>query len=90
MANREMVIAGLKCIADGCVNACGSVNKCVRDVAKDAFELLEKDEPVKISARRRYDGSIVWICGECGQDLAPNNSLAKYCSNCGKAVKWSV
>ena len=40
MVKRETLIAGLKCIADGCPGICGSENKCAKAVAKDTLELL--------------------------------------------------
>ena len=41
------------------------------------------------NSRRGTNGfSLVWTCGKCGADLEPNNRKARYCSNCGQAVKW--
>ena len=56
----------------------------------DITDLLHEREPAKVTTRRipANGGSIVWTCGKCGADLAPNNAKAKYCSSCGKAVKW--
>ena len=45
MPDRGRVIGGLKCLADGCVEACESVNACASAVAKDALELLKEYEP---------------------------------------------
>ncbi len=46
--------------------------------------LLREQEPARVTTRRipANGGSIVWTCGKCGADLAPNNARAKYCSNC--------
>jgi len=54
--------------------------------------LLREQKPANVTTRRipANGGSIVWTCGKCGADLAPNNAKAKYCSACGKAVKWEV
>ena len=51
--------------------------------------ILKEQEAVKRTYRTGINGfSIIWTCGACGSDLHPNNAKAKYCSNCGKPVKW--
>ena len=52
-------------------------------------DALKEQEPIKRTCRTGINGfSIIWTCGACGSDLHPNNAKAKYCSNCGQAVKW--
>ena len=51
--------------------------------------LLEEQEPVKpikskLSFTHGFDWDI-WECGCCGNQ---RRSFAKYCDQCGKAVKW--
>ena len=60
-----------------------------KDIVGDALALLKEQEAVTRTSRINANGfSIVWTCGVCGADLHPNNAKAKYCSNCGRAVKW--
>lgn len=33
-------------------------------------------------------GKSMWRCGLCSTALQPNQMHAKFCFNCGKAVKW--
>ena len=59
------------------------------NLVRDAMELLKEQEAVKRTSRAGINGfSIIWTCGACGSDLHPNNAKAKYCSNCGRVVKW--
>ena len=82
MIDREEVIKGLEklCKKSNCPFVCF-----------DALALLKKQEAVKRTSRTGINGfSIIWTCGACGSDLYPNNAKAKYCSNCGQAVKWDA
>jgi hypothetical protein len=61
----------------------------VQTIAKETLDLLKEQEAVERTYRTGINCfSIIWTCGACGSDLHPNNAKAKYCSNCGKAVKW--
>lgn len=57
--------------------------------AEYGIKALKVQEPIMRSSRKASNGfSLVWTCGICGMDLQPNNRAAKYCYNCGQAVKW--
>lgn len=63
----------------------------VQNIAKEAFELLKEQEAVMRTSRDRPNGfGFVWTCGACGSDLHPNNRQAKFCSHCGREVKWDA
>jgi hypothetical protein len=99
MANREKVIKGLQCCKspndhEHCPYNIGvHYNVCVYRLLSDAVELLKEQEPVAPRKVKRYieysDTAINFIdtydCGNCGAEL-PDNS--KYCSVCGRKVKW--
>lgn len=60
-----------------------------KQTAADALELLKEREPVKpkkspLSMKNRFFGAI-YNCGFCGSRL---QGVAKYCVQCGRAVKW--
>lgn len=57
--------------------------------ANNALNLLKEQEAVKplkskLSFTHGFDWEI-WDCGCCGNQL---RSFAKYCDQCGRAVKW--
>ena len=99
MSDVEKVIKGLEC----CSRVrwkCPTVEcpyygewGCSLQVKKDAFELLKEQNPVEPRKVKRYiqynntavDFSDTYNCGNCGKELPDN---AKYCSACGRAVKW--
>lgn len=101
MADLEKVIRGLECCSDMDGNKCakcpyskeceevtgGAVFAGSAHLCADALSIIKAQEPVMRTARmgRNY---ITWTCGNCGSSLAPNNVKAKFCSNCGRAVKW--
>ena len=75
-----------RCLKTKCV-ICPHCDHC--DV--DENGQLKEREAVKRTSRTGNNGfSIIWTCGACGSDLHPNNAKAKYCSNCGKRVKWNA
>ena len=51
MIYEERVIAGLRCIADGCIGACERKNKCAQAVAIDALELLKRQRWISVKER---------------------------------------
>lgn len=61
--------------------------RCVDLLAKDALELLKAQEPVEPTLDVRH-GKSMWRCGSCSTALQPNQMHAKFCFNCGRAVKW--
>ena len=96
MADRDMVIKSIEnclhekdcdnCSYEGCIHAHGN---CIGDLMAHALELLKEQEAVKplkskLSFTHGFDWEI-WDCGCCGNQL---RSFAKYCDQCGKAVKW--
>ena len=96
MVDKEKVLAGLKSCADRTGALCRTCpydfvhnENCMGDMAQDALELLKEQEAVKplkskLSFTHGFDWEI-WDCGCCGNQL---RSFAKYCDQCGKAVKW--
>jgi hypothetical protein len=92
MPDREKVLRGLECLitnetpCEGCpYNGSGY---CLKNIAKDARELLKEQEPVeaKTMGESKSHGAWWFACGACGHaiDLEDN-----YCRECGKAVKWN-
>ena len=56
-------------------------------IIDDAIALLKAQEPVKPTLDIRH-GKSMWRCGSCSTALQPNQMHAKFCFNCGQAVKW--
>ena len=98
MIDREKVIKGLECLitnkvdCDGCPYNEGENSSCLRNIAKDALELLKEQEPVKPVVL--ID---TWVCGKCKAKLerqaliGPNVLISEnfnYCPGCGRKVKW--
>ena len=97
MTDREKTLKGLECLitnevpCEGCPY-CGS-GYCLRNIAKDAMELLKEQEAVK-PVLDKQTGRI-WLCGNCGtyvgfEDNDPHdpNEFDKYCRECGRPVLW--
>ena len=58
----------------------------VRNIAKEAMELLKEQEPVEPRIQTSSSGVTLWhICGNCNTPISPND---KFCHECGRAVKW--
>ena len=55
----------------------------IQDMFDDALALLRDQEPVKPIGGYGY-----FICGVCKNPL--NSASKKFCSECGKAVKWDA
>ena len=53
----------------------------------EMLELLNASEPVEPILDIRH-GKSMWRCGSCATALQPNQMNARFCFNCGKAVKW--
>lgn len=88
MADRENVLKGLECLitnetpCEGCpYNESGY---CVKNIAKDARELLQEQDAVPV-IQREVMHMLVWCCGSCGVAITDGD---KFCRMCGKAVKW--
>ena len=89
MADREKVIKKLQDALENAEDNGKIYAEIRRPIVFDAITLLKEQEAVKRTYRTEISGfSIIWTCGACGSDLHPNNAKAKYCSNCGQAVKW--
>jgi hypothetical protein len=95
MADREKVLKGIEACADRTGALCRTCpydfrkEGCISDMAEDALELLKEQEPVKpIKSKLSFTRGFmweIWDCGCCGNQL---RSFAKYCDQCGRAVKW--
>ena len=96
MDKLEKVIKGLEhcgqpTVCDGCPYKTGMAGKCFTRLKSDALELLKAQEPVKPRAEETSltyfygDKYSNHFCGECGAVLSNGQ---KYCSECGRAVKW--
>ena len=60
-------------------------------IVDNAIAMMEEHKAVMRTSRYRENGfGFVWTCGACGSDLHPNNRQAKFCSHCGRKVKWGV
>ena len=84
MPDRDKVIRHITaelCIARTCKKDFASVDI---DMLSDALDLLKEQEPVKPVQHLVYTTK-GWFCGACDGRL---NRLGKYCSFCGRAVKW--
>jgi len=96
MPDRENVIKGLESLRDICnakSNMAIGKGKIAwagyANTADAALVLLKEQEAVeplksKLSFTHGFDWEI-WDCGCCGNQL---RSFAKYCDQCGQAVKW--
>ena len=54
---------------------------------RDAIALLKEQEPIKPKSKVRHgeNGQVQHWCGNC---MAMLHGKPKYCSNCGRQVKW--
>ena len=59
------------------------------ELAEDALALLKAQELVEPTLDIRH-GKSMWRCGSCSTALQPNQIHAKFCFNCGRAVKWDA
>lgn len=94
---REEVIKGLECCMSGQLDGLGCSRvpcpynqfmDCEGILHRDALALLKKQEPVKPVFERTFISNIeIYDCGKCGTSLGAKG-IAKYCMNCGQAVKW--
>lgn len=94
MTDREKVIKVLQCCATG--GRCGhngnsptcpyfkkssKAGACVGRLIDDACDLMKEQEPVRPIEREGF-----WYCGAC--KYAFTSARQKFCSDCGRAVKW--
>ena len=89
----EQVIKGLECCKipfTKCYNSeCPYFENegCKARLKGDALALLKAQEPMEPTLDIRH-GKSMWRCGSCSTALQPNQMHAKFCFNCGQAVKW--
>ena len=92
MADREKVLKGLECLitnetpCEGCpYNGSGH---CMKNIAKDARELLKEQEPIAPKLIKMYPHDI-YECGNCKhKSVGSKDYKAKYCPECGKELNW--
>ena len=96
MPDREKVIKGLECCLGA--NDCDVEPKedcpykgmclCAMALHLDVFALLKEQEAVKPKSKSRHgaNAQIQHFCGNCMTMLY---GKPKYCSECGKMVKWN-
>ena len=69
----------------------------LHEMYTNVIALLKEQEPVE--PYMDYDGHDVWQCGKCGATIfhiyhnesdKDWKSYAKFCRQCGKAVKWDA
>lgn len=74
-------------------NTIAGINKILSEtdeydgVLWDVIALLKEQEPIKPKSKVRHgeNGQIQHWCGNC---MAMLHGKPKYCSNCGRQVKW--
>lgn len=104
MNDKDKVISGLEhCSEDGC-QGCPYEKDCkmadgFSDLAKDALELinyqdqhieafLRDQEPKPVKFSENAYGYKTYYCPKCGRWFEFQLKKAKYCDQCGQAVKW--
>ena len=94
MADRDKVISRLQIIRTWADVGPSIEGRCLEDIVAwidDALALLKAQEPVEPITKNR-----AYFCGNpcCGRilaDMVPSGAPThkiKYCSECGRAVKW--
>ena len=81
---------GLDCELNEAYKDCpyrGCETGCIVTIAKDAIELLKKQEAVKPRSVVRHgaNAQIQHFCGNCNTML---HGKPNYCSKCGKGILW--
>lgn len=67
---------------------CSFGDKDEKVTVEDIIALLKAQEPVEPVFERQFMTSIeIYDCGKCGTSLGAKG-IAKYCMECGQAVKW--
>ena len=99
MADREKVIKAIEVcyiLGHNCTECpLFFEDDCSDKLMHDALALLKTQEAVEPIFKQDEDG-IVWACGSCGAYMYHNGGIkkakeyAKYCRQCGKAVKWDA
>ena len=88
MPDRNELIASLEgCIWGGEMHKGGYIHV-PQEEAEAILELLKTHEPVEPILALNDGEYKFWQCGNCKVAVFPRD--AKYCHNCGKAVKWDA
>lgn len=91
MPDREMVLKALRCLSNpfdeerDCDNCSYDFCSCVLDVTADALELLKAQEPLNPFNPLSPHGGGIYFCGKCKSLVGTHD---KFCSQCGREVKW--
>lgn len=94
MIDREKVLSGLKSCADRTGALCRTCpydfvhnENCMGDMARDALELLKKQEAVepilKREGRNKYYN--YYVCPRCDEEVVYDQN---YCPECGAKFMW--
>lgn len=91
--DREKVIKGLELCEIGSGDRCYETEcpyygqGCTESLKNDILELLKEQEAVKPKSKVRHgaNAQIQHFCGNCNSML---HGKPKYCSECGRPVKW--
>lgn len=88
MTKLEKVIKDLQFALDGTAFTGWKFAQVDKETVIDALELLKEKEPVKPKEVKMYPTG-QYACGFCGHiSVGSKDYHAKYCPECGKAVKW--
>ena len=92
--DKEKVFKGMNCcLRNGDPECClcpyDAIDlRCRVNLRNDLINLMKAQEPVEPVFERQFLSRIeIYDCGKCGTSLGAKG-IAKYCMNCGQAVKW--
>lgn len=89
MVDREKVIRAVGSCFDYWLDKHGYLSQLelerVRQIKADALAILKEPEAVEPEIQTGSGVSWWYICGKCKTALNPKD---KYCSRCGREVKW--
>ena len=89
--DREKVIKGMEicyCHTEKCKDCSyHNLELCYNALYLDALSLLKEQEAVEPECQIIFDVPY-YFCGSCKTMLNMYAVKAKYCSNCGRRVKW--
>lgn len=95
MTERNGVGNCCNCPYDRKITLEGGVTECCHDLMTAALALLKVQEPVKPRIEetilsQKYNENLLknYYCGNCGEFLHKVIRIDKFCSQCGRAVKW--
>lgn len=97
MNNKEKIIQGLEIQLDDLQKYAdeNEMLSLTQERAKEIISILKEQNAVAPTFKQEEDGIFVWCCGSCGaymyhiyDGIDKAKEYAKYCRQCGKAVKW--